>query len=270
MKLSIVIKRAITRSKAIFIFIFILIMVLFSYYRELMWNYGAPTYFLRSAYENTFMQSLNTSYMMMILAIVGPILISFAFSDIYLEDLHSQSISMIFTRGNKRKYHRNNILAIFVLSFLILFIPLMINFILCLITYPEVGLDNSTATPSFIISYDKDSILDTIRILYPNLYTIIYSVIPSLIFSLFSCISYCISLMIQTNKYLCCFLSYLIYIGYNLVVNKLNMAKYSFYSYMNIISEKGSAAMLLCIISVLLLIIICMYFIGTNRRDEVI
>lgn len=270
MKLSIVIKRAINRNKAIFIFMCILIMILFSYYGRLEWNYGSPTYFLRSAYENTFIQSVHTRYMVMILAIVGPILISFAFSDIYLEDLHSQSISMIFTRGDRRKYHRNNILAVFVLSFLILFIPLMINFILCLITYPEVGLDNSTATPAFIISYDKDSILDTIRILYPKLYTIIYSVIPSLIFSLFSCISYCISLIIRTNKYLCCFLSYSIYMGYNLLVSKLNMSKYSFFNYIIIIYEKGSVAMLFVIISVLILMIICMYFIGTNRGDEVI
>ncbi|KYH31142.1 ABC-2 family transporter protein [Clostridium tepidiprofundi DSM 19306] len=269
MNLLMAIKRQVTRSKAIFIFLCILLMALFTYYSEIKWNYGAPTYFIRSAYENTFIQSLDSRYIVIILSIVGPIFISFAFSDIYIEDLNSQSISMLFTRDNKRKYHRNNILAIFILSFLILFIPLMINFILCLITYPVVGLDNSTATPAFIIHYDKNNILDIIRILHPSIYIIIRSAIPSLIFALFACITYCISLVIKANKYLCCFLSYSIYIGYNLILNKLNMSKYSFYSYINTASKNGDIFILVCILLILVIFIVTMYFIGVNKKDEV-
>lgn len=267
MSLFTVIKRGLNRYKVIALFLVMFFIVMFAYYQESIENYGLYTTELRSAYESSLVGSLDTRYIIFILSIVGPLIVSFAFGDIYFEDLESNCIPIIFTRERKEKYHRNNIIAVFILSFLITFIPLIINLVLSLITYPLEGMDNMYHLPAYVIKYNKENIFEYLRVFHPLAYNLICTNMISIVFALFSCITYVISMVIKFNKYVCCILSYSLYLGYNTLVQKIGMNKYSIFNYIDV-GEKPNATIFIGIIIGLVIIIIIMYFIGINREIE--
>lgn len=268
MSLVTVIRRGLNRHKVIVLFLIMFFISIFAYYQEAVENYGLYTTELRSAYESSLVQSLNTRYIILILAIVGPLIVSFAFGDIYFDDLESNCISFIFVREKKEKYHINNIIAVFILSFLITFLPLIINLILSLITYPLEGMDNMRHIPAYIIKYNSGDILEYFRVFNPLVYNLICTNIISIIFALFSCVTYAISMVIRINKYVCCILSYGLYIGYNIFVQNIGLEKYSIFRCIDMVGEKTGVLEFITIAIVLIVLIIFMYFIGINREVE--
>ncbi|MBW9159399.1 hypothetical protein [Clostridium tagluense] len=269
MSLFATIKRGLNRTKTISVFLFIFFISIFAFYIQASLDFGKPAISLRSAYENTLFTALDIRFIMLIIAIVGPLIISFAFGDIYFDDLESNCVSLILTRENKKKYHRNNLLAVFILSFIIMLIPLLINLALCLFTYPLEGLDNGTFTPSFVINLPKGNYIEYLRILHPLAYNMFYILTPSIIFALFACITYCLSMIIKANKYLCCFVSYGLYIGSGIILDKLHLEKYKFSSYINILSVNAGIGGFIKITIILIAIIFVMYLIGVNNEIEV-
>lgn len=268
MSLFAVIKRGVNRYKVIALFLVMFFISIFAYYQEAMEYYGLYTTELRSAYELSLIESLDTRYIMLILAIVGPLIVSFAFGDIYFEDLESNCIPFIFAREKKEKYHRNNIIAVFILSFLITFIPLIINLILSLSTYPLEGIDNMRHIPAYIIDYNKENVLSYLREFYPLAYNLICTNMVSIIFALFACITYVISMVIKFNKYVCCILSYGIYLGYNIIVQSIGLDKYSIFRCIDMVGEKTGILVFINIVIVLVAIIAFFYFIGIRREVE--
>lgn len=269
MSLLATIKRGLNRTKTIAVFLFIFFISIFAFYTEASFDFGHPVASLRSAYDNTIFTALDIRFIVLIIAIVGPLIISFAFGDIYIDDLESNCVSLILTRENKKKYHRNNLLAVFILSFFIMLIPLLINLVLCLITYPLHGLDNSTGTPAFVINLPRGNYIEYLRVLHPFAYNIFYMLTPSITFALFACLTYCLSMIIKTNKYLCCLLAYGVYIGSSIILDKLHLEKYKFFSYINILSPNAGIGGFIKITIILIVIIFVMYLIGVNKEIEV-
>lgn len=269
MSLFATIKRGLNRTKTIAVFLFIFSISIFAFYIQASFNFGIPTGALRSAYENTIFTALDIRFIMLIIAISGPLVISFAFGDIYFDDLESNCVSLILTRENKKKYHRNNLFAVFILSFLIMIIPLYINLALCLFTYPIEGLDNGTLTPSFVINLPYDNYIECLKVIHPFAYNTFYILTPSITFALFACITYCISLIIKSNKYLCCLISYGLYIGSSIILDKLNLGKYKFFSYINTLSPNAGISGFIKITLILIAIIFVIYLVGVNKEIEV-
>lgn len=269
MSLFATIKRGLNRTKTITVFLFFFFISIFAFYMQARFDFGHPVGALRSAYDNTLFTSLSIRFIMLIIAIVGPLIISFAFGDIYIEDLENNCVSLILTRENKKKYHRNNLLAVFILSFFIMLIPLLINLALCLITYPLEGLDNSTFTPSFVIKLPKGNYIECLEVLHPFAYTMFCNLTPSITFAIFACITYCLSMIIKTNKYLCSLLSYGIYVGSGIILDKLHLGKYKFFSYINVLSPNAGIGGFIKITIILISIIFIMYLIGVNKEIEV-
>ncbi len=269
MSLFITIKRGMNRTKTIVIFLMLFLLAIFSFYFQAMLDFGNSVSTLRSAYENTMLISLELRFIMLIMTLIGPLIISFAFGDIYFDDLDSNCISLILTREEKRKYHRNNLLAVFIISFFIMLIPLLINLGLCMYTYPLTGFDNSTCTPAYVISKAPVNSLEYLRIYNPLRYNMIYIITPSIIFALFASVTYCISIVIKTNKYLCCLISYGIYIGFNLILEKLHMDKYKLFNYMNPLAPNMGLQGFIKDVIVIIIFILILYFIGVKREIDI-
>lgn len=269
MSLFATIKRCLNRTKTIVVFMFMFFVSIFAFYIQALFNFGHSIISLRTAYENTLFIALDVRFIMLIIAIVGPLIISFAFGDIYIDDLECNCVSLILTRANKKKYHRNNLLAVFTISFLIMLIPLLINFALCLFTYPLESLDNSTLTPAFVINLPRGNYIECLRVLNPVAYNMFYILTPSITFALFACITYCLSMIIKINRYLCCLLSYGLYIGSSIVLDKLHLEEYKFLSYINRLSSNAGIGGFIRITIILLIIIFLMYLIGVNKELEV-
>lgn len=261
--------RGLNRTKTIAVFLFIFFVSIFAFYIQASLNFGIPTVALRSAYENTLFTALESRFIMLIISLIGPLIISFAFGDIYFDDLESNCVSLILTRQSKKKYHRNNLLAVFILSFLIMLIPLLINLALCLFTYPLEGLDNGTLTPAFVINLPIGNYIQCLKALNPFAYNMFYIMTPSIIFALFACITYCLSVIIKVNKYLCCLISYGLYIASNIILDKLHLEKYKFFSYINILSPNEGLSGFIKISIILIVIILALYIIGVNKEVEV-
>lgn len=263
------IKRGLNRTKTIVVFFIFFLIAILAFYLQAMHDFGIPTSMLRSAYENTMFISLEVRYIMLIISLVGPLIISFAFGDIYFDDLESNCVSLILTRENKRKYHRNNLLAVFILSFLIMLIPLLINLGLCVFTYPLRGLDNSTHTAAYIINTSSINSLEYLKVYHPLKYNMIYILTPSIVFALFACVTYCLSIIMKVNKYLCCLISYGAYIGSNLILDKLNLQGYKILNYINPLSSNMGFQGFIRIVAVIIIFILVMYFIGIKREIDI-
>ena len=73
----------------------------------------------------------------------------------------------------------------------------------------------------------------------------------SIIFALFACITYVISMVIKFNKYVCCILSYGIYLGYNIIVQSIGLDKYSIFRCIDMVGEKTGILVFINIVIVL-------------------
>ena len=267
MDLFSVIKRGLNRYKVMAIFLVMFFISIYAFYQEAIQYYGLYTTELSSAYELCLIRSINTRFLISILTVCGPLIISFAFGDIYLEDFDSNCIPFIFTRERKEKYHKINILAVFILSFFITFIPMIINMALCLITYPLNGTENMYLIPAYIIEFDKGNFLNYIMVFHPMIYNLLCICIISIVFSLFSCLTYVISMVIKSSKYICCIISYALYLGYNILVKKIGLEQYSIFNFLDNVGKKNSILVFLGIVIGLIIIIISMYFIGINKEE---
>lgn len=267
MNLFVVIKRGLNRYKVMAVFLLMFFISIYAYYQEAVQYFGLYTTQLRSAYELCLIRSINTRFLMLILAIAGPLIVSFAFGDIYFDDFESNCIPFIFTREKKTKYHKINLLAVFILSFFITCIPFVINMILCLITYPLNGCDNMYLQPAYIIQFDKENILSYLMVFKPLIYNIISIVIISIIFALFACLTYALSMILKVNKYICTIISYGLYLGYNIFVEKIGFSNLSLFNYIDTVDKNNSFTIFISIIIVLIILIIILYNIGIRKED---
>lgn len=258
--------RAINRNKVIFIFLFLFFISIFVYYNSAVFYSGLYTTELRSAYEITILGGLRTKYVIFTLILVGPLIVSFAFGDIYFEDLESNCIPYIFTRGEKKIYHRNNLIVVFFLSFMLSTIPLLINLILCLLTYPMEGIDNSVQMQAYVLNFDFNNKLALLKSMHPLGYNILYTGIIGTIFSLFSCLTYSISITVKKNKYLCSIISYSIYIFYEVIVLRVGKENYSLIQCLNPIITNDSLNPIILISIGFIILITLVYSIGIKKE----
>ncbi len=166
--------------------------------------YGSELTFIRSAYEMSILQGTSTKIMMNILLVLLPLIIPVIYSNSLITDLRSGVYKNILTRSDLKTYLWAKVSVTFLVSFFTVFIPLFINQILCLITFPQVGYDNRFALPSYDIgiqNYDSQAIMDVLRLGHPLLYNMVFMVLISLMASLFSIFAFAAFLTFNYNQF---------------------------------------------------------------------
>lgn len=182
--------------------------------------YGSELTFIRSAYEMSILQGTSTKIMMNILLVLLPLIIPVIYSNSLITDLRSGVYKNILTRSDLKAYLWAKVSVTFLVSFFTVFIPLFINQILCLITFPQVGYDNRFALPSYDIgiqNYDSQAIMDVLRLGHPLLYNMVFMVLISLMASLFSIFAFAAFLTFNYNQFS-------IFTGVFLFITILNLA----------------------------------------------
>lgn len=140
-----------------------------------------------------------------ILIIIMPIISAFSFSDSYIEDMKSGIIQSMYTRQSRVKYFINKYFANFIVSGVAFSLPLLLNYILCIMLKPSVQPD-PILTGKIIM---KGGLFTDLFYSNAHLYTIMWIGIYFLYSGTFASIGLCASKVIK-NKYIVLFVPFIL------------------------------------------------------------
>ena len=140
-------------------------------------DFGKSYQFIRSADENFVLQATEAAFIPYILLIFFPITSTVVWSLSMRREIQNKSALLIMQRVDIRRYIRSKALAVFIITFCVGMIPLLVNLLFCHLTYPANGFDSAWAEPDYLIgyfSYNEAAFLDMVRLQHPTLYNMVY------------------------------------------------------------------------------------------------
>lgn len=187
-------------------------------------NYGHGMSFIRSAYDMSMMQGTSTHVVWSIESMLIPLFASIIYSDSYYSDHRSGVYKNILTRTDTKTYFWAKAIVIIVVTFTVFFIPLLLNQLLSLLTFPTQGFDNNFGFPPYDIgiqNYNSGFMFDLLRIQSPLLYNLLYIFLISLVASLFAMFAYGAYFVSNKGKFATIVGVFLLYIVTELAVSTL-------------------------------------------------
>lgn len=265
--ISLVRKRLLNIRYLIVLLVF-LILVYNSLFQELSENIGLSTFFIRTASEISFLQNTLTRHYVNVLIITGPLLTMIACSGLYVDDCEANMLGPIFTRISKKKYHIYNIFTVFLLSFILIFLPLVIGYLISLISNPiYLAMDNASARPTFFIKEYGSSVLLQWEMFNPILFTFFHIFLTSVIFSIFAGLSYIISMVVSWSRYIPIITVFSFYIVYNILCIKSGYAEMSFFNLIDPYADKLSIGFIFMLIGIFIIAIIVLFKIALKKGE---
>lgn len=125
------------------------------------------------------------------------------YSDSYYTECKMGVYKSIVTRVDKKKYIIAKGVAIFTATFVVFFIPLIVNQLLCFIAFPIEGFDNNQSLPPYDIGFQNfhmENRFDFLRVQAPLLYNLLHMVIISLFASLFALLGYALYFIYKKGR----------------------------------------------------------------------
>lgn len=197
--------------------------------------YGRNLCNLRSAYELGIIQSLNFKIILQLLIVILPIISCVIYSDSYYKDYKSGIYKTILTKVEKMNYFLSKAVVNFFITFLVFFIPLVINQILYCIAFPCKGYFNNYGLPYYDIGYTNFNslyVLDLLRIKSPLLYNLTYILNISLFAGTFALLVFSFQLYYKRNGFMIPVGVFIIYIMLSILIddfiqiNNISILKY--------------------------------------------
>jgi hypothetical protein len=207
-----------------FKFIFALVMLLsvggflFACYRY----YGQGYMMIRSAYDMCLIQLSTTDGILFAICVLLPLFSIILYSDSYFSDYQSGVYKSVLTRTSSKNYVWAKAFVISSVTFSTFFIPLLLNQLLCLITFPIRGMDNNWAYPPYDIgvqNYTSNFIFDLLRLQSPLLFNLLYMFLISLTAALIAFFAYAVYFMVSKGKFVVISGLFLMYVISNLLVD---------------------------------------------------
>ena len=231
--LQIELKNCFNRKDFKLIFAALWILAIATYLILVMQYHENGVQWLRSACDSSFMINPTVSVAYSTIVLLLPMLVGFACADSYYRDEKSGRKNYICTRISERKYMRSQITTVAIMSFALVVSPLLINFLLCKLTFPACGMDNNYALPPYDIgvqNYTSGYWLDLMRIQNPTVYILIRILVDGIIGMLFALIVYGIYFyekIYEKNRWMPILIVFGIYIVEETLFSFLNATKYS-------------------------------------------
>lgn len=209
---NIEIKKCLKRKEFIFILLLIIVAISMDFTLTSMHFYGSKTSQLLSAHSGIIINNIIRTPLQPVFGVLLPITVSIIGSDMYLEEKINGTENVINTRISKKENIISKAIAISIISFFIVLIPLLIDQILSLIAFPTQG-NGSFRESRYkqLIYIDKGIMLNSIQAYYPYLNNIIFMIIRAISAVLFTLISYGFSFIPKVNKYLSILSSFIIH-----------------------------------------------------------
>ena len=204
-------KKCLKRKEFIFILLLMIIAITSDFVLTCMRFYGCKTSQLLSAYEATIITNIIQTPFYPVFATLLPFTVSIIGSDIYISEKTDGIEDVVNTRISKKYNIISKAIAISIISFFIVLIPLLINQVLSLVAFPIQG-HNSFGLSEYkkLIYIDKGIMLSQVQVYYPYLNNIIFIIIRSIFAVSFTLMAYGISFISNINKYLVILSSFII------------------------------------------------------------
>ncbi|MCC3865135.1 hypothetical protein K0040_12715 [Terrisporobacter petrolearius] len=232
------IKKCLKRKEFIFILLLMIIAISTDFTLTSMYFYGCKTSQLLSAHNGIIIKNIIRTPLQPVFGVLLPLTVSIIGSDIYLEEQINGTENIMNTRISKKDNIISKAIAISIISFFIVLIPLLINQILALIAFPIQGHGSfREAGYKQLIYIDKGIMLSKIQAYYPYLNNIIFMIIRSISAVLFTLISYGFSFIPKINKYLGILSSFIVHTLLTTVLSLITIVLF------NIINESLAEAM---------------------------
>ncbi|WAM34340.1 hypothetical protein [Caldicellulosiruptor morganii] len=233
-------KRLLSRKEFFIVMViaFFYISVDFVYHSVKLIN--APFFELPSAYQMWILYNkVGGQWGQVFVFFLLPLFAAIPYSDSYLEDKKTGVINFIVTRCDRRLYLFCKGIAVFFSGFIVVFVPLFINQILCLCLLPVYSPSENVFNHP---TYNAYQFLSTVQLpklhsLNPYLHNLFYMLLNSMFAGIIALLSYSISFLKKMNRYLVVILVFLFCLIEN-VVGKLisSSTTFSIIDYLHIFS----------------------------------
>ncbi len=212
-----------------------------------------------SSYDNFIFFNLNS--ISNILILIFPILSVLSYSDSYLEDIHSGLIKYIYTRYSKNKYLACKFVANFIAGGLAFVIPLIINFIILILSYPSLPTHSILGKQTILCGGLFASLFYAHPIIYIGMWLVIYFMYAGA----FASIALGISTIIR-NKFVVLFIPFLLCNVIGIVLDVMNKYYYSPLSFLYL-STKQDIRIIICEFVGIMIVSISMFYFGGTKNE---
>jgi hypothetical protein len=187
----------------------LLAMTLFSVYAFLahcVSYYGENHYFLLSA-DQLFIGRATNSFALPLRLII-PLIAALPFADVYFGDKQRNTLPVVLYRYDDVKaYYFSNLFIVFLSSFIVIFIPLLLNMGLNAITFPVSSIRNfagnqANDTWHHAAFIDEYILLPSLLIQHPYVYNFVFAIFQSIFAGLAGVFVFSFSFYIKRNKIL--------------------------------------------------------------------
>lgn len=146
-----------------------------------------------------------------------PLAISIISSDLYIEEKLDGVNNFLFTRTSKKIIFASKVLAISLVTFLVVFLCILISYFIARSAFPLQG--NYTSQTPFleVMEPDKRQVLGGLKGQYPYLNIIVYGFYWGIFAASASVFAFAISFLPRTNRYVVLFSPMIFYMAWSIV-----------------------------------------------------
>lgn len=211
------IMKIIRRKQFVFVFTTFMLAVFLDFLITCRCYYGIELSWVRSAYKCNILDNSVGAFTAQFFTTLFPIMVCIGTADVYYEENISGMNNFILTRVKKQKNIMLKIISLLLVTFIMIFIPLIINLGLTLVAFPLQGHYCSNATYLTLTYPEKDRLLGYLEMFYPYLNIFVFIIIRCLIGCALSFLSFSFSVFCQMNRYVVLFSGMIYYVLFNCI-----------------------------------------------------
>lgn len=221
--------------------------------------YGFHITQVRSAMEMSFAIGNYSGTFMNAFEMLLPIIAGFIYSSSLLEEKESSGLNYILIRTTYFSHVSVKGIILFIVTFLVISIPLILNALICLTAFPILSYDSTWAIPPYaytILGNSGDYWLDSFEAVSPYAYEFVKIAIISLTGAVLAVFSYSLSFVssiAKKNKYMNTLITFAVYTLITIVAGVSYLRVFSLASYVGD-GYKGRGGVYLMIVGLLLLV----------------
>ncbi len=265
-------KNCINRREFKIVLSIVMIISLGSFIASCVSFYGSDILHVRSACEMGIVEGEYSNNFLELLILILPILATLIYSDSYYEDRKNGSYISITTRVGVERYIWAKVIVIFTVTFLIFFVPLILNQMLSFIAFPLEGLDNNQGLPFYDIgvqNYMVEFLFSFMKLQHPLLHNIFKIFLISLFAGLWGILSYAVHFIVymhKKEKYPVLIFVFAIYVLCDLILRFLNIHEYSYRNFLLPNGTGSEAVVFIWIFGLLVVDMTLVYVLGNEKK----
>lgn len=202
-------KNAVSSTGFLGIYFFMIIYSIACFVVKCIIAYKADIMTLEAAYSQFFLNGMYGEYTG-IFTIIFPFAVSAAYADSYVSDYKNNSLAIFLTRMSVKKYYFSKMIAVFLCGGFVIFFPQILNFLLCIITFPLESTNLYTwdlwQAEIYIYMGEVNYLFKSLYIISPYLYFLFYILFSSIVAGVISVISYQLSYFVKNKMFVLSFM----------------------------------------------------------------